>query len=231
MLEALRSVNAGASEVRTRPNQGVVDNDQTAMLLRRWHGGDRCALDLLVERDLGWVLGHVRRRIGPALRRKTETVDMVQDAMLEVLRYTPRFALRRRDQFRALVARIVENVLRDRSDFFRAKRRALSSECDSPGALELDQLGGGAACPSSEASVREEIAWVRRGLELIDEESRQVILLRLWENCSFVDIGQTLGVGENTARMRFRRALPKLARRIAELKSGRLVSSLMAASS
>ena len=41
---------------------------ETGELLRRWHGGERGALDVLLERDLGWVRTHVHRRLGDLLR-------------------------------------------------------------------------------------------------------------------------------------------------------------------
>ena len=37
----------------------------TTILLRRWHEGDRKALDELLEDHLEWITTHVRGRLGP----------------------------------------------------------------------------------------------------------------------------------------------------------------------
>ncbi|MCK5940757.1 MAG: hypothetical protein KAI24_02210 [Planctomycetes bacterium] len=95
------------------------DPEQTAQLLERWHGGDRGALDELLRRNLDWVKGYVRRRLGGQLRKKEETVDVVQDAGVDILTYGPRFVVPDRDRFRALLGRMVENNLRDRRDLRR----------------------------------------------------------------------------------------------------------------
>ena len=86
---------------------------ETHVLLTRCHHGDRAALDKLLARDLGWLRQHVRSRLGSLLRAKGEVDDYVQEAMVEILRYGPRFVVSDKLQFRALLARITENVLRD----------------------------------------------------------------------------------------------------------------------
>lgn len=62
----------------------------TLDLLSAWHQGDRSALLALVDRDRDWVFARVRKGRGPILQREAETVDHVQDLMLEVLEYSPR---------------------------------------------------------------------------------------------------------------------------------------------
>jgi RNA polymerase sigma-70 factor (ECF subfamily) len=196
----------------------------TVQLLRRWHGGDRKALDALLERDLPWIRERVRRRLGPLLKAKGETEDFVQDAVLEVLRYAPPFVLGDRAQFRALLARIAENVLRDRHDRYAALRRALHRERPLPAGADLDL---GPPCdsslrPSRMAERGEWERWVRLGLELLDPDERELVLLREWDGLRFPEIGARLGVSEDAARMRFHRALAHLADRILRLRSGRV---------
>ena len=67
------------------------DPEQTIGLLRRWHGGDRAALDELLARDLPWVRGFVQRRLGDLLGERADVDDYVQEAMAQVLEYGPRF--------------------------------------------------------------------------------------------------------------------------------------------
>ena len=90
-------------------------DDRTIELLRRWHGGERAALDELVRCNLGWLRNHVRTRLGPRLRAHGESTDYVQEAVIDVLTYGPRFEISDNGQFRALLCRIVEHNLRDRN--------------------------------------------------------------------------------------------------------------------
>jgi DNA-directed RNA polymerase specialized sigma24 family protein len=72
------------------------------------HRGDAGALEALVEAHLPWIETHVRRRLTPQLRRDGDTHDFVQQALLDVLRDGPRFAIDDVGAFRGLLARIVE---------------------------------------------------------------------------------------------------------------------------
>jgi RNA polymerase sigma-70 factor (ECF subfamily) len=200
----------------------------TAQLLRQWHGGDRSALEALLAQDLPWIEARVRRRLGPLLHAKAETSDYVQDAVLEVLRYTPRFVISDRGKFRALLSRIVENVLRDQHDRFSAYRRALHRERPLPAdsQLVLDPPAQGALSASQAAQKDEWEAWIRLALEISEPEDRLIILLRQWDGVSFVEIAKGLGISEDAARMRYNRALARLAHEVCSLKGGQLPASL-----
>lgn len=193
--------------------------DRTTICLERWHQGDENAVRELVERDAPWVLDHVRRRLGAGLRKRVDSVDVVQEAMLEVLRYAPRFVAPDQARFRGLMVRIVENVLREQHRFFHARRRAMSREADGATAAAL-QLSDSGASPSGAAVAREDQRWLRLGLELLGPEDRKIIVLRQWDEMPFDEVGRSLGVTEDAARMRFRRALARLARKVKSLRDG-----------
>ena len=74
--------------------------------------------------------------------------------------------------------------------------------------------------PSENAQKNERDSFVRLALEFLDPEDRKVILLRQWEEKSFPEIGEELGISADSARMRFTRALPRLGSRIVELRAG-----------
>jgi RNA polymerase sigma-70 factor (ECF subfamily) len=198
--------------------------DSVAALLERWHAGDRAALDALLAQHLPWLRRYVQARLGPALRARGETVDFVQEAMVDLLRYAPQFVVGDADRFRGLLARIVENNLRDADDWFAAKRRALSRETALPNdsVLHLDPTASTVTRPSQHAERAESRNWILLALEFMDPEDRKVIVLRQWEELSFAEIGAQMGIGESGARMRFQRALPKLARAVEDLSRGAL---------
>lgn len=198
--------------------------DTTPLLLERWHRGDDQALAALVELHLPWLREHVQRRLGPFLRRHGEAEDYLQDAVLDFLRDAPRFQVRDGAQLRGLLARVVENTLRDKNDWFRAKRRDLARAATVPSdsVLALDPALQRSTTPSRDATRNEIRDWVRLGLELLEAEERKVILAREYEDRSFVEIGAELGMTANAARMRWVRAVARLAEVMQQLKNGTL---------
>lgn len=208
----------------------MVETERTIDLLRRWHRGERSALEALIERHLPWIRNYVRRRLRPDLRVRADTQDVVHEAVIDVLKYGPRFEIEDEDCFRGLLARIVENNLRDeRRSIHRAcrdVRRERSRLSDS--VLALDPPRREVTVPPAKASRIEVQEWVRLALELLGPGDREVILLREWDKMSFEDIGRELGITANTARMRFQRAMPRLAHNVAELRSGRARHALAA---
>ncbi len=200
----------------------------TQELLERIHAGQEDAVHSLVAREFTWVQARVRKRLGARLRRKAETDDFVQEAMLHALRYGPKIVVSDRGQLRALLSRIVENVLRDQSDHFRAQRRALDREraLRNDSILHLDAPVEQVGRPSQVAMANERQAWVQLGLELLDPEDREVILLRDYDDLGFDEVGEKLGVKGDAARMRYNRALPKLAKKVESLRGGKLAGEL-----
>ena len=200
----------------------------TAALLKRWHLGDRESLEALLERHLPWIKQHVRRRLGSGLRRKTESGDIVQDAVIQFLDYCPRIQVSDESLFRALMVRIVENVLRDKNDWFRAQRRAIARERPLPSdtILVLDPPAGGVRSPSRAADRNEQEAWIRLGIELLGEKDREVIVRHDWGGESFVTIGRDLGSTPDAARMRYNRAVERLGATVGALRRGGLAEAL-----
>jgi RNA polymerase sigma factor (sigma-70 family) len=199
-------------------------DDPTAGLLARWHDGDEQALNALVQEHLPWLRTHVERRLGAFLRARGDADDYLQDAILDFLRFGPRFQVRDGAQFRALLARIVENTLRDRNDWFRAKRRHLGTNVtiSRDSVLPLDPGLFRSTTPSRVADKTEVRDWVRLALELLGAEERKILLAREYEDRSFVDIGTELGMTANAVRMRWVRAVARLAEVMQELQAGRL---------
>lgn len=200
--------------------------DRTPELLQRWHDGDERALGELVAAHLDWLRAHVERRLGHFLRARGEADDYLQDAVLDFLRDGPRFQVRDGEQFRALLARIAENTLRDKNDWFRAKRRHLATQhrvaITRDSVLPLDPALQRSTTPSKDATRVEVRDWVRLALELLAAEDRKIILAREYEDRSFVEIGDELGMTANAVRMRWVRAVARLAEVMKELQAGKL---------
>jgi RNA polymerase sigma-70 factor, ECF subfamily len=179
------------------------------------------SLERLLAADGEWLRLRVSTRLGGVVRRLGDTDDFVQEAMLRLLRVGPWFKSANRARFRALLARIVENLLRDAFRAATAEKRSLDREISSLGeaTLDLDRMPASGETPSAAASRAEREAWVRLGLELLESDDRAVIWLRQIEGRAWADVGLALGLAEDAARMRFRRALGRLARIVRDLRS------------
>lgn len=195
---------------------------QTLLSLKRWNDGDPQGLEALIERHLPWIHAHVRKRLGMKLRKKTESSDVVQDAMVQFLKYGPRIAVNSDASFRALLIRIVENALRDRNDWFRAKRRAASVErpIASDTVLYIDPPKEQVKTPSVGVQKNEREAWIRLGLELLSPDDRRIIILRQWESLPFKEIAIQLDITAEAARMRHNRAVGRLSEQIGSMRRG-----------
>lgn len=221
---------ASRSSYPTTPASMKEREDQTLHLLQQWHEGDRRALDDLLVRDLGFVEVQVRKRLGDDLRLQGDTVDFVQEAVVEVLEYGPRFVVANRAQFRALLTKIVANMLVDQHRRAHAKQRRPSGIRRAPrdSVLVIDPSVRSVTQPGSAAARREEEAWVHLGLQLLDAESRDIVEARQFEERSFAEIGKDLGVSPDAARMKFNRAVRRLGRTVRQLQAGKLDSLLEA---
>jgi len=197
---------------------------ETSQFLRLWHRGDLQGLNALLERHLPWILERVHHRLPALLRRKGDTADYVQDAMVQFLRFAPRFVISNDAAFRALLWKIVENTLLNKYDWYMARRREIARERPLPSdtILSLDPPRNSVRSPSQSAEYHEQEAWVRLGLEFLEPEDRKVLVLRKWDNLSFAGIGTRLGLSQSGARMKHNRALRKLGDVIWSLRSGKM---------
>jgi len=201
---------------------------ETVDNLKRWHSGDRNGLERLLKQHLSWIRTRVQKRLGSFLRQKVETGDVVQDAMLQFLQHGPRLILSDDEQFRFLLARIVENVICDKYDWFTAKRRQVAKERPLPAdtILHLDIQGRSVSTPSRVAHRKEQEALIRLAIELLKPQEREILVLREWEKLSFPKIGQRLGITEEAAQKRFNRSLGGLSDKVGALRRGRLSEAI-----
>lgn len=202
------------------------ESTDTLSNLKRWHEGEKTGLNTLLSHNLSWIRDRVRCRLGPKLRQRFESCDIVQDAALQFLQYGPRFLVSDEKHFRALVAKIVENILRDKHDWFNARRRAISLERPLPAdtVLFLSQRKGSVPTPSEDAQRHEEEAWLRLGIEILDPADREVIVLHQWDHQSFSEIGKQLGITPESAWKRHKKAVKRLAEKIGALRRGDFTS-------
>lgn len=196
-----------------------MDVDRVRELAEQWRrSGDRDALDALVRTQIGWLHNYVRKRIGSHLRVHDDSLDFVQGALVDLVAQDATIEIRDDGSLRALLARIVDQNIRDRHKWLHREKRRPDLEAGDAGDSRVvgDALND-AATPSFVANKREEHGQLHRALEALADEDREVIWLHEWEGLSHAEIAARLGIGTDAARVRFQRALPKLAKAIERL--------------
>ena len=192
------------------------------------HDGDASQLQQLITEHLPWIEARVRKRLSPVVRQEGDTQDFVQDALVEVLRDGPRFAVDSPEAFRALLARIVENTLIDRHRYMHRDQRDRRKQRSLPSGpiVTIDGAAKAVSTPATKAEREEQHTWLRLALELLGPDDREAVRLRDWEGLSFSEAGQQLGISDEAMRLRYRRALPRLAKKLDELRRGNWQSSI-----
>jgi len=180
-------------------------------------------MEKIVKRHLPWIQSHVHNKLGDFRRSKADTGDIVQEALIQFLKYGPRIRLSDDRHFRALLCRIIENVIHDKYAWFNARRRDIAKERPLPTdmVLNLELSTDGQASPSQIVQKQEEEAWARLGLEVLKPGEHEVIVLYHWEDLSFEKIGKVVGISKVGARKRYIRAMTLLAETVDALKCGR----------
>ncbi len=179
------------------------------------------SFDALLANNIDWARDYVRRRLQPKLRFEGDSQDFVQEAILSIVQGGKPTGLTD-SAFRALLTHVLENDIRDKNRFVHRKRR----DCDrvkgrlSDSFLRLDPPAKSVTSPSTNAYREEREAWIRLAMELLGSEDREVLRLREWEDLTFEEIGEKLSLSADAARMRYKRALPRLARKVEVLRLG-----------
>ncbi len=185
---------------------------ETGVLVRRARGGDHAAMSALLERYQPRVLRIVRRRIGRDLRSRMESGDVVQDAMVEIIRSLGGFTPSDDRSFLRWISGVIENRLRNHA------RNAGEAPIHGlqPGTVEAASPG-----PAASVDLRREQELLNDGLASLGEGHREIIRLRNQERLSFREIGERTGRSEDAAFMMHKRAKARLVRIVHGLRQRR----------
>ncbi|HJZ60089.1 MAG TPA: sigma-70 family RNA polymerase sigma factor [Gemmataceae bacterium] len=185
-----------------------------ARLLAAARGGSREAMGEALELCRQYLLAVANRQLNPALRAKGGPSDLVQQTFLEAQRDFDRFHGASLDELQAWLKQM---LLHNAADFARGfletdKRRADREvglpDADTTG--EVDDLASDTPTPSAHAMVGEQEEKVRRALDTLPADYRQVVVWRYQEELSFAEIAQRMGRTENAVRKLWFRAVMKL---------------------
>ena len=206
-------------------------SDGPIELMARARAGQDEALGELCALYRNYLRMVVRTGLGPKLRQRVELSDVVQEALVEVVRQFPQFTGENEAALVGWLRRLVSQKLADLGRYHsRAKRAgdqgalALDAAWDTPGAGGGGVEGGGGrlldvlalsqTSPSEDASRRELIILLADALEGLPEAEAEVLWLYHAENLSFEAIGERTGVSRKVVRGLWARGLKGLKRQI-----------------
>ena len=178
-------------------------NSITQTLCQQAKSGDREAYDRLFALHSDRALMFVRARLGPKLREKVESIDVLQDAYLAAHQAFDSFEYADDGSFNRWLCRIIENRIRDMNDHFGAKKRqAIPLPASDP---------TGPVSALDRAEHRENVL---RGLDGLSDDYRQVLLLRFFEGLSCDEVGKLMDRTAGAVRKLTSRALVELGKRV-----------------
>jgi RNA polymerase sigma factor (sigma-70 family) len=197
--------------------------DPTPGLLREWfERREPAALERLLAEHMVFLRRYADQRLSGGLRSKEEGDDVLQDAIVEFLRYDPPFVVDSAARFRGLLCRIVDGVLAGHHRYFQRIRRQIAKERPLPSGTSVvfGAPRAKGATPSSVASAHEREAAVRLAISTLDPLDQVICRMRLFEERDFGAIAATVEMKEDSVRVRSKRAMAKVAQKLAAAQRG-----------
>ena len=192
---------------------------KTQQLVALVKGGDASALDQLCRVYAERVRWMVRLRMGKELRRKLDSMDVVQDVLIHALGGITDFTYENEGDFVRWLSRIAENALRDNWKRFHAEKRDIRKEVrlDDRGPTTGGRSGGApgpidATTPSVIISRKEDLARLEQAIDELKPEYREVIVLTRIEGLSYQEVGNRLSKNSEAVRKLVFRAMSALTR-------------------
>jgi len=195
-----------------------MDNHKTQHLVALAKEGDKSALNQLCSVYGERVRRIIRLRLDRKLRPKLDSVDVVQDALIQALGGLKDFNYRNEGDFLRWLSKIAENKLRDILDKFHADKRDVHKEI--PFKKEGRSTEGGSVgaigpmrttTPSVIACRKEALDKLEQALDKLKPEYKQVVVLKRIEGLSHAEIAEKLGKNIGAVRMLLARAMAALA--------------------
>ncbi len=182
-------------------------NATSSELMARVRDGDVGQLRPIFDRYHGRLFGFFYRLTG---NRETSD-DLVQDVFFRILKYRHRY--RESGDFTVWIYRIARNAWLD-------DRRAASREpvSDRPDAVPASPD----PTPFQNVEQRQEISLLRRALEKLPTDKRELLILSRFQGLKSRQIAEMLDCPLSTVKVRVHRAIKELRQRFLELSKERV---------
>jgi RNA polymerase sigma-70 factor, ECF subfamily len=195
------------------------NNEETQALLAEARRGDATAISQLMERHRAALRRMIDLRMDRAIGRRIDASDIVQDVLLDAHRRLEEYLAHPSMPFHLWLRQMARDRLIDAHRRHRvAARRSIDREQPlvAPAMLDHSTLDLAAEIADPELTPAAAATWhelqtrFQNALELMDEQDREVVLLRHFEQLSNSEVAQILGLSEPAAGMRYLRAMRRL---------------------
>jgi RNA polymerase sigma-70 factor (ECF subfamily) len=168
---------------------------------------DAEALSSAYEKHGPKLLAFIRAKMGPGLRARLESRDILQAAFMKSFQHRADFEGANTRALIGWLMRIAEHEIRDRADFHGRQQRDAKLDEDVAG---YGQLAARTRSVLSRLILDEQAQRLEAALDTLSESHRDVILLRMFQEMPFKDIARALGKSEDASRMLYARAMTAL---------------------
>ena len=194
-----------------------VNDHKTQYLVTLAKEGDQPAINQLCRIYGERIRRIIRLRIDRKLRPKIDSVDIVQDALVQALAGLDNFTYKNEGDFLRWLSKIAENKLRDILDKFHADKRDIRREIPFKiieASTEGDSFGVDGPLQTTTPSVlfsrKEQFERLERAIDHLKPEYRDVIFLSRIERLSHEEIALRMGKSKGAVAMLLSRALVAL---------------------
>ena len=173
--------------------------------------GDPASIADLLRAYLPRLQRFVHLRLGEQLRKREDTLDIVQSTVRELLE-EKQFEVRGEIEFRAWLFQAALNKIREKVRFHGADKRAMEREVgvSTQGAFDLGEAVRDLATPSRVAMAREELDRLEAAFGQLTEPQREVLTLSRVAGLPHAVIAERLGKSEVAVRQLLVRAMAAL---------------------
>lgn len=196
----------GLSSDRWRDSELELSDTQ---IIERTLGGEPDAFNMLVRRWERQIYGLTLRMLG----RDDEAKDATQETFLSAYRNLSKF--RGEAKFSSWIYRIALNICNTKLRGRAKQVVSLDEQREESGfeiAADLEELGSNIQ--------QEQVArHVRRALQGLPAEMRQVIIMKEYEGLKFSEIAEILGIPLSTVKTRMYTGLAELRKRLEHLRT------------
>ncbi len=194
------------------------DSEKTQELLAGARQGDAVAVNQLLDRHRESLRRMIDLRMDRAVSQRVDASDIVQDVLVEANRRLQDYLANPQFPFHLWLRQMAKDRLIDAHRRHRgAARRSVDRE-QKQASVPLDQstldLVAGICdpelTPAAAATWHELQRRFQDAIEQLDEQDREVVLMRHFEQLSNSEVAQSLHLSEPAAGMRYLRAMRRL---------------------
>ncbi|NCO64813.1 MAG: sigma-70 family RNA polymerase sigma factor [Flavobacteriales bacterium] len=173
-----------------------------ATLVTNYIQGNEHALEILITRHKQKVYSFIYSKVYD----RDVTEDIFQDTFIKVIKTLKRGAYNEEGKFLPWVMRISHNLV---IDYFRKNNRM--PKFDNTGEFSIFSVLSDTTLNAEKQIIKDQVENdVRRLVEELPEDQKEVLLMRIYDDLSFKEISDKTGVSINTALGRMRYALINL---------------------